>query len=147
MRILIVDDERNIREMLSRHLKMNGHQMLEAEHGLAALSLMKRHKVDLIISDINMPVLDGVALMKRVGLLYPTTHMIIITGYVTLANVLSCIRYGAETCIFKPIDDFSLIDNAVERVAEDINRWVNILNEVARMAPEGNLSGGLKDAG
>ena len=65
-RILIVEDEAHIRRVMSMWLERHGHQILHAVDGVMALRVLEREEVDLIISDMNMPVLDGLGLIKAV---------------------------------------------------------------------------------
>ena len=131
--ILVVDDEEEIREMLSRHFRYLGFSVKTAENGKQALEIMGSTRVDIVISDILMPVMDGPELCSHIHQDYPLTRVIMITGYVTLDNVMSCLRRGAETCIFKPIEDMSQLDDAVTRAVETIKRWVAILTELKGM--------------
>ena len=65
-RILIVEDEAHISRVMSMWLERHGHQILQAADGAVALQVLEREEVDLIISDMNMPVLDGLGLIKAV---------------------------------------------------------------------------------
>ena len=65
-RILIVEDEAHIGRVMSMWLERHGHQILHAADGVMALQVLERENVDLIISDMNMPVLDGLGLIKAV---------------------------------------------------------------------------------
>lgn len=135
IRILIVDDEEDNRKMLSRHFRFNGYEVETAEHGEEALEILEEKKIDIVISDIMMPVLDGIGLLKELHSTYPTVHTIMITGYVTLENALSCMRYGAETCIFKPLKDLTSLDEAVDKAVKSIHHWLKILEELRAMKP------------
>lgn len=80
-RILIVDDEKAIRDLLSEFLKSLGLRVSKAEDGVDALEMLKKHKVDLVLSDINMPRMNGIELLKKVREKYPDTRRILITSY------------------------------------------------------------------
>lgn len=129
--LLIVDDEEEIREMLSRHFRYLGYDVETAENGAAALKIMSKRKTDIVISDIRMPVMDGSELCSRIRKDYPMTRVIMITGYVTLENALSCMRRGADSCLFKPFEDITELEKAVERSVETVQFWINTLNELA----------------
>lgn len=131
--ILIVDDEEEIREMLSRHFRYLGYSVSTAGNGKEALEELSKTKIDIVISDISMPEMDGVALLRIMRTDYPTIRPIMITGYVTLENALSCLRYGAETCVFKPLEDLSELEEAVTQVVRRIQRWHKILGDLQRM--------------
>ena len=58
-----------------------------------------------------------------------------ITGYVTQENVLACMRSGAETCIFKPLEDLDALEQAVERAAQNVERWWQVLADMQARRP------------
>jgi len=122
-KILIVDDEVEIREMLSRHFEFLGYNTSTASNGQEALDYLDEHKVDIVITDIMMPVMDGVALLKSIRKEYPMIQVIMITGYVSLDNALSCMRAQASTCIFKPLEDLTELEEAVEKAFKMIETW------------------------
>lgn len=134
--LLIVDDEQDICEMLSRHFRYLGFNVQTASNGKEALDLMAVNKIDIVISDIVMPVMDGAELCARIRADYPLTHVIMITGHVTLDNVMACMRRGADLCVFKPLHDLKELEEAVNRAVEAINRWINILTELRGVKPE-----------
>lgn len=131
--ILIVDDEPDIRSMLSRHLRFSGYSVDEAENGRDALEKMAKRKTDIVITDIMMPVMDGVDLLRNIQKHYPLTRRIVITGYVTLENALSCLRQGADTFILKPLEDLGELDEAVERSVRTVAHWVELLKKLSGM--------------
>lgn len=128
--ILVVDDEEEIRTMLSRHLRYQGFEVTLAENGVEALKRLAEKKTDIVISDILMPEMTGVELLKKIRLDFPMTRSIMITGHVTLDHALACIRYGADACVFKPITDMTLLDNAVRDSVARIKYWFDILKEL-----------------
>ena len=104
-RLLIVDDEAEIRDMLSRHFRYLGFQVDTACDGIEAMEKLAEARTEVIISDIVMPRMNGVELLRAVRQQYPMIHTIMITGYMTLENALGCMRHGADTCVFKPLED------------------------------------------
>ena len=135
VRILIVDDEEDNRKMLSRHFRFNGFEVETAENGEAALDILEDKKIDIVVSDIMMPIMDGISLLKEIHSTYPTVRSIMITGYVTMENALACMRFGADTCIFKPLNDLTKLDEAVEKAVSSIKHWLEILDELREMKP------------
>ncbi len=134
--ILIVDDEDNIREMLSRHFRFLGYDVEEAANGQEALQRMAEKRFDVVISDISMPKMTGIELLEVIKREYPMTHFIIITGYVTMENVMACMRQGADTCIFKPIEDMTELEEAVKWAVDHLKRWQEKLKTLIHMKPD-----------
>ncbi|HEW78808.1 MAG TPA: response regulator [Phycisphaerales bacterium] len=134
-RLLIVDDEAEICDMLSRHFRYLGYAVDTASNGIEAMEKLVHVSTQVVISDIVMPRVDGVELLRAVQQQYPMVHTIMITGYVTLENALSCMRHGADTCIFKPLEDLSELEEAVERAVISLKRWQDKLKELQRMKP------------
>lgn len=141
VRMLIVDDEQEIRESLQRHFRYLGYDVDVACDGVDALKKMEEARIDVVLSDIKMPNMDGVMLLERVRREYPMVRMIMMTGYVAQRAILSCMRYGAETCIFKPLEDLTLLEEAVETSVKTIQRWWEILGELRALGGEKAANG------
>ena len=135
--LLIVDDEAEIREMLSRHFRLLGYEVDLAGNGREALEVLAVKRVEIVISDIMMPELDGVALLQEIRSHYPMVRVIMITGYVTLDNALACMRNQADTCVFKPLNDLTELDQAVQRALDGLKRWQRKLRDLQGMKPAG----------
>lgn len=133
--ILIVDDEESIREMLKRHFLFLGYEVEDCENGKLALERMAQKRFEVMISDISMPEMTGIELLEKVSIEYPMTHCIMVTGYVTMGNILSCMRFGADTCIFKPIEDMEELENAVKLAVDQLKNWQKKLKELVQMKP------------
>jgi len=102
--ILIVDDEKNIREGLRVALKHSYNNILLAEDGNEALKMLKDNDIDIVITDLRMPNLDGNSLMKIIVKENPSIPVIILTGHGTIENAVSAIHEGAYDFITKPFD-------------------------------------------
>ena len=133
--IVIVDDEEEIREALSRHFRFLGYAVKTAGNGDDALAILAEEKADVLISDIRMPGMSGVDLLKAAKREYPMLHVIMITGYVTQESVLACMRHGADTCIFKPWPDLAEIESAVNGAVNSIRTWKQKLRQLYEMKP------------
>jgi len=106
--ILVVDDELNMRLVLSAMLKKEGYEVFVAEDGLAALSILKENDVSAIVTDLKMPRLDGMGLLNRVSKEYPSIPIIIITAYGTVNTAVDALKKGAFDYITKPFDQDDL---------------------------------------
>jgi two-component system response regulator AtoC len=100
--ILVVDDERIVRESLRDWLVNVGYRVEAAESGEAALQIIKRKKVKIMLADLVMPGLDGIELMKEARKIAPTIITVIITAYGSIQTAISAIREGAYDYIEKP---------------------------------------------
>lgn len=102
-RILIVDDEENTRIGLSKLLSQEGFDVSSVGNGQEALEYLKSRRVNLVISDINMPEMNGLTFLKELNRLYPSTHVIMITAYGGVESYLEAMNLGAFEYIHKPI--------------------------------------------
>lgn len=117
-RILIVDDEQSMRELLSILLRKEGYEVVTAENGATALKAVQREIFDLVITDLKMPQFDGIALLKSVKEVSPDTIVIIITAFGTTEGAERARILGAYDYIGKPFnnDEIKLvIHNALEK--------------------------------
>lgn len=113
-RILVVDDEKVIREILADFLSMEGFQVRTAEDGAAALTELSRHSVDLVLSDLKMPNMGGIELLEQVSKTFPNVITVIMTGFGTVETAIDAMKRGAYDYILKPFK--------VEEVVHTIRR-------------------------
>jgi len=107
--VLIVDDEQEIRDSLSEVLTDEDYLTYTAENGEVALSMLEEQHFDIIISDIKMPKLDGVTLLRKVKEQAPDTFVILITSYGSTETAIEAMRHGAIDYVLKPLDFDELI--------------------------------------
>jgi DNA-binding NtrC family response regulator len=112
-KLLVVDDETNIREGLQKALSLDGYEVEVAQDGQEALDKIDEGDIDLVITDLRMPRVSGEELMKDALSRYPYIPVIILTGHGTIENAVEAMRNGAYDFITKPlnIDKLSLIVN------------------------------------
>jgi len=102
--ILIVDDESNIRETLKLFLKDEGYNAEEASDGEEALSLLNQKDYDIVITDLNMPKIDGIELIKKGSSISPDTFFVVMTAYASVKTAIEALRLGAYDYLLKPIE-------------------------------------------
>ncbi|MCK4536310.1 MAG: response regulator [Desulfuromonadales bacterium] len=101
--ILIVDDEENTRIGLSKLLVQEGFEVDSAASGYEALDYLRQTKVNLVISDINMPDMGGLAFLKELSRHFPSTNVIMITAYGGVESYLEAMNLGAFEYLHKPV--------------------------------------------
>jgi two-component system cell cycle response regulator len=118
--VLSVDDDGELRELLHELICEMGHASVTAADGVDALKKMEENQFDIVITDINMPRLNGIGLIKRIASDYSDTDVIAITGYQTEYNYTDIIALGASDFISKPIniDEF---EAKIKRVVRERN--------------------------
>lgn len=103
-KILVVDDEIHIRESISYILEKNEFDVSMAQNGEEALGFIEKNDVDIVISDISMPKLDGISLLKKITEVSPKTFVIIITAYASIETAVKALRLGAFDYLMKPLN-------------------------------------------
>ncbi|MBI1851343.1 MAG: sigma-54-dependent Fis family transcriptional regulator [Planctomycetes bacterium] len=104
-KILVVDDDPLILKSLSELLRLEKYEVSSASNGLEALQVLKDQPVDLVITDINMPEIDGFKLLKEIKGRYPEVIILLMTGFGTIENAVEAMRLGAYDYITKPLVD------------------------------------------
>ena len=117
-KILVVDDEPAIREVIQEYLTMEGYEVLTACDGIEALDVMARHEFDVVITDLSMPNLDGFGLMKHALDLQPLTTIIVLSGQGTFENAIEAVHRGAYDFVAKPIKDYKAFKITIDRGLE-----------------------------
>ena len=116
--ILVVDDEPDLRMMLSQILTGAGYEIKEAADGEEAITLLKKQKFDAAFLDIQMPIVDGIKVLKYIKENRLPTKAIMLTGYADLKHAMEAKEFGARDFIGKPykIED---ILSTIERVMKE----------------------------
>jgi len=119
IRILIVDDTKVLADNIADTLKMEGYSISIAYNGIEATMLFKRDKPDLIITDLEMPEMNGFDFIRfvRLGDTEPLTPIIIITADTNGETARKGIAAGADLFLTKPFDDENLIQNIINLLA------------------------------
>jgi len=113
--LLLVDDEEDIRQNLRDYAEMEGYEVLEAENGEEALRILDQEQPGVVISDIMMPVMDGLELLKRIHTGGNDVPVIIMTAFGTIERAVKAMKLGAADFITKPID-LDMMLQVVKRV-------------------------------
>jgi len=141
-RILVVDDEKSMREILHIFLKNEGYSVTLADNGESAVEAVKKDIFDLIITDMNMPKVSGMDLLKSVKKIAPDTIVVVITAFGTTESAVEAMKQGAYDYIQKPfqMDDIRLVvKNALEK--QRLRKDVSILKEQLKTPSLENIIG------
>jgi putative nucleotidyltransferase with HDIG domain len=118
MRCLVVDDEPRLRRVLVRLLEGEGFTCEEAGSGVEALTHLERQPVPLVISDLRMPEMDGVTLLREVVTRWPETAVIVVTAVAEVESAVACLRMGALDYVAKPFH----LDEVRARVTQALDK-------------------------
>src|SRR5437867_3014490 len=101
-KILIVDDEQFVRDLLEKVLKRRGHDVVAASDADRALAALETTRFDLLLTDVVMPGMDGFDLLRRVKSAWPEIKVIVLTGYARKQSISDFLLYGADDYLSKP---------------------------------------------
>ncbi len=119
-RLLLVDDEPGIRKMMSLDLSSDGYEVFTAEDGAKGLELFDREKPSLVLTDLKMPGMDGIEVLKLIKEKSPDTEVIVITGHGDMDLAIRSLQLDASDFITKPVNSEALevsLDRALKRLS------------------------------
>ncbi len=119
-KILVVDDEKGMRDLLKKVLTKEGYEVLLAEEGEEGLAVIRETPIDVVIADLDMPVMNGVEMIKRAKEFDPNLIIIVITAYASIESAVETLKLGAYDYLIKPfeIDELKIV---VKKAIEQIN--------------------------
>ncbi|MFO7964275.1 MAG: response regulator [Desulfobacterales bacterium] len=159
-RLLLIDDEKLSVEVMGISLRSDGYEVLTASSGEEGLDVFDRESPDIVITDIKMPGMDGIEVLKRIKARSDTAEVIIITGHGDVENAIEALKYGASDFINKPVRDETLalalkraeskisiratlnaytenLENEVERVTRELRTQSRFLEKLIKTSEEG----------
>ena len=144
-KVLIVDDDQFALESMARALEGESYKVLTATSGSGAIKLLRQDSFDLVLTDLKMPGVDGLAVLRQAKEIAPQTVVVILTAYASLGSAIEALREGAYDYLLKPCSDGELklrIERGLERVrlAEERQRaeeeFKELLEKVERAKQE-----------
>ena len=142
-KVLIVEDDSSLREALCDTLELAGYTIAAAADGRTALDFLERDNVGMVVSDVQMPKMDGNSLLKRIRSRQPDIPVVLMTAYGTVQKAVEAMRNGASDYLLKPFEADALVEmvarflpqrsNEPRMVAED-QRTLELLALAARVA-------------
>lgn len=117
-RILVVDDDQELRQTINELLSREGYRVEQAVNGKEAAAQVQKTNYDLVISDMVMPEISGIDLLKTLKQSGNETPLLMITGHTTIEDAVEAIKLGAEDYIAKPFDGVELL-TIIKRLYEN----------------------------
>ncbi len=108
-KVLVVDDQRNMRATTALLLRQAGHAVEEAEDGASAVQRVQHETFDVVLTDLRMPSVDGMEVLRSVQLTSPETQVIVMTAYGTIESAVEAIRRGAYDFLAKPFKESEVL--------------------------------------
>ncbi|MDC0933255.1 response regulator [Arcobacteraceae bacterium] len=131
--ILLVDDNKDTQEYMSFLLQEECKELILAYDGIEGISKFKKYKPDLIITDLNMPQMNGITMSKKIKKIDFNQPIILLTGYGDLSELQEAINVGLNAFISKPIENIEIVVNAINTVLHNrkkVNGFIpNVNNE------------------
>ena len=117
-RILIVDDEPDMRLAIKNVLKIRGYEIFEAGDGIAALDIIRKNDIHLMLLDIRLPGMDGIEVLERTRKINRSLPVVMITGYGHIRSAVDVMKLGANEYLQKPFENTQLV-KTVRRFLDD----------------------------
>jgi DNA-binding NtrC family response regulator len=108
-KILVIDDEAIVRTSCSRTLSPEGYEVKLSQNGADAMKMLEEESFDLVLTDLKMPDIDGIEVLKMIKQRWPRTEVIVVTGYQTVDTAVKAIKLGAFDYLEKPFTPDSLV--------------------------------------
>ena len=139
-KILVVDDDDALRRLMQRLLRDTGHDVLLASDGAEALKMFGEQSIDLIVSDISMPRMDGMTLLRRVRELNEDIPFILLAGAPTTNTAIDALRFHATEYLPKPVEPRQLLESVTHALG--LNRLAKIRRDALSLYQERNSQHG-----
>lgn len=129
--ILVVDDSPDTLEVLQRNLESKGYRVFTAPGAVEAIKILESTAMDLVITDLKMPEVDGLSLVRHIQENFKDTEVMMITGYPSIEGAVEAVKTGAEEYLAKPFTDEELF-TAVERVIDKLHQRRTVLKQTSK---------------
>ncbi len=162
-KILIIDDEESIVKFLSMSLKADGYEIVSAYNGKQGIEVFKKEQPDIVLTDIKMPEMDGLEVLRQIKMIDSESEVIIITGHGDVDSTIAALQRGASDFINKPVRDEALavalkraeakiymrsklneytgnLEDKIEEATQEINRRANFQKLLIRSSNDGIIA-------
>jgi two-component system response regulator FlrC len=131
-RVLVVDDEEGVREFVAEALARDGHEITEATGGAQALSALSADAFDVVVTDLKMPGIDGMEVLRRVRATAPETEVVVLTAHGTVETAVEAMKLGARDYLGKPIGSPAELRLVIARALEHRSLTLGRERELSR---------------
>jgi DNA-binding NtrC family response regulator len=129
-KILIVDDEDSILDLLKDFFTQEGYNVETTNDPLKALKIVEEGETKIALTDIKMPVMDGIELLENIKRINGLVQVIIMTGYGSLENTVRCLEKGANDYLLKPFENMNEIKNIIDLTIDKLTRWEKVITDI-----------------
>ncbi|PQO42966.1 hypothetical protein C5Y93_24910 [Blastopirellula marina] len=129
-KVLHVDDDPQILRLVHRQLSSAGFEVISLDQPEKAMKTLVDSSIRVCILDIEMPRINGLDLLRDIKQYDGGIQVVMLTGLVTLSTVLDSMRFGAEGCLFKPVDDFEPLIETLRAAFAKNARWWSALHDL-----------------
>ncbi len=130
--VLHIDDDRQVTRMVAERLAIHGYNVTSLNDPTSALKELMRNQWRVVLLDIDMPGVNGLDLLREIKGYDGGIQVIMLTGVVTLTSILQSFRWGAEACLFKPLNTVEPLLEALKDTFRKIDRWSDTVEELSR---------------
>jgi len=134
-KILVVDDSKSILHKIGQAFADTSYAVTTVDDSLQAYQMIENEQFHIVISDIVMPKMDGLTLLRKIKNFNGMIQVLMVTGDITINNTLNAFRYGAVDIFFKPIENMAELIKAVDAIAAKLDRINAILHRAAKQEP------------
>ena len=138
MKILVADDDKNLRRVLANELSDKGFEVGEADSGLKAVDLLEKYEYDVLLLDLNMPGLNGLDVLKQMKTMEIPTETVILTANATVSTAIEAMKLGAYDFLTRPFNVVELVEvvrKAFEK-KELLNENIHLKAQIKRQAED-----------
>ena len=143
-KILVVDDEEDIRLLLENLLKSEGYEVFSAENGVEGLERFRHYSPDLVITDVKMPVRNGLEMLQDIKSTGTDVDVIVLTGHSDERTAIECLHNGAYDYLLKPLEELDVLIASVQRALQKRHLEAKnnqLIRELEEMAIKDPLTG------
>jgi len=130
--LLHIDDDPQITRMVAARLRKHGYQTNSLNDPTEVLKELMCNQWRVVLLDIDMPEVNGLDLLREIKAYDGGIQVIMLTGLVQLHTLLQSFRWGAEACLFKPLDNMDLLVAALDDTFRKVDRWWHALEELSQ---------------